>query len=304
MSQVAGEDGRAERCAWCGAALSHGATRLRGRVLCGKCGVASTDPWPSESELNDAYGSWYRPESGRFSGVGDKLFRLLRGGFARRLNQIAPPGPILDVGAGDGSLVDGLRKKGREATGLDPYSTRDDFLKTSIESVEGQWAAVVFWHSLEHLPTPTHDLEAASQLLQPGGLLIVAVPNASSLQAKVFGSRWLHLDLPRHLVHITSNELVRTVSRLGMHVERVSFYRGGNVLFGWLHGLVGSLSTRFDLYDAIRRPEARSRPMSTGTRLMTVVAGCLLFPVAAAASVIEIALRRGGTVYLEGRARS
>ena len=42
----------------------------------------------------------------------------------------------------------------------------------------------------------------------------------------------------------------------------MSHWRGGQALFGWLHGLVGSLPGRPDLYDAIRRPEARSRPLS------------------------------------------
>lgn len=270
--------------------------------MCSSCGVASTSPWPTPEELNEAYSGWYRPETGRFSGIGDKLFRLLRGGFSRTLIQIAPPGPILDVGAGDGSLVDALRSKGREATGLDPYATRPDFMTSDIEDVTGGWAAVVFWHSLEHVPSPVRSLKEATRLLQPGGVLVVAVPNAASLQAKVFGRRWLHLDIPRHLVHIPGESLVRTMRDLGLTIERVSYYRGGNVVFGWLHGLVVSLSSRFDLYDAIRKPEARSRPMSTATRLVTLGAGCALLPLALLASLIEVVTRRGGTVYVQARA--
>ena len=99
-------------------------------------------------------------------------------------------------------------------------------------------------------------------MLAPGGVLVVAVPNAGSLQARLLGERWLALDLPRHLVHLPAEALLERLRSLGLTVERVSFWRGGQVVFGWLHGLVGALPGRPDLYDAIRRPEARSRPIS------------------------------------------
>lgn len=295
-------DGRLEACAWCGRSFGPAARALPGRTLCPSCGVASTTPWPTAAELDAAYSGWYRPATGRFSGIGDRVFRALRGGFSRRLDRIAPPGPILDVGAGDGALVDALRAKGRTATGLDPYSQRTDLLTTDIEEVEGKWAAVVFWHSLEHVPTPLRSLRAAARLLQPGGVLIVAVPNHASLQAHAFGRRWLHLDIPRHLVHIPAPRLITAIGDLGLDVERASYYRGGNVVFGWLHGLVGTVAPGADLYDAIRKPEARSRPMTPGKRWLTIVLGCLLLPAAVATSIIEILARRGGTIYVEGRA--
>lgn len=270
-------------------------------TVCGECGVGTTTPWPTPAELEAAYGGWYRPETGRFSGLGDRVFRMLRGGFSRHLHKIAPPGPILDIGAGDGALVDALRAKGREASGLDPYSARDDFNKQDITSLTGSYAAVVFWHSLEHTGTPTRDLTAAAELLRPGGVLIVAVPNLASVQARVFGDRWLHLDLPRHLVHIPARSLTRSVAELGLRIERVSFYRGGNIVFGWLHGLVGTVGG-FDLYDAIRRPEARSRPMSPLKRVTAITLGCMMLPVALVLGAAEVVLRRGGTVYVEARA--
>lgn len=288
-------------CAWCGRGFDDRARAMPGRIVCGNCGVATTDPWPTAEELAEAYGTWYRPESGRFSGIGDKIFSLLRGGFSRRLMKLAPSGRLLDVGAGDGSLIDSLHAKGREAAGLDPYSHRDDFLKQFIEDVDGAWAAIVFWHSLEHVPTPVHHLTEAARLLGPGGVLVIAVPNPASLQARAFGARWLHLDPPRHLIHIPPRPLTGTLQELGLEVERLSYYRGGNVVFGWLHGLVGSVVRDLDLYDAIRRPEARSKPMTGGRRMLAITLGGLLLPVAILASVIEVAARRGGTIYVEAR---
>jgi SAM-dependent methyltransferase len=212
---------------------------------------------------------------------------------------IAPEGPVLDVGAGEGSLIDSLNAKGREAVGLDPYSHRDDFLTNDIAEVEGEWASVVFWHSLEHLPDPTRHLKEAARLLMRGGVLVVAVPNPESLQSRWFGKRWLHLDYPRHLVHIPAGPLQHEVTSNGLRIRRLSYYRGGNVVFGWLHGMVGSVSSSFELYDAIRKPAARSRPMTSSQRWASIALGVALLPFAVVASVVEVALHRGGTIYLE-----
>src|SRR5437867_4214075 len=95
-----------QRCAWCGRTFDESSLALKGRIQCGACGVATTDPWPSAETLAAAYSGWYRPASGRFAGAGDKLFRFTRGRLSRRIAKLAPPGPILDVGAGEGALVD------------------------------------------------------------------------------------------------------------------------------------------------------------------------------------------------------
>jgi SAM-dependent methyltransferase len=263
--------------------------------------VANTDPWPTEAELDEAYKGWYRPASGRFSGLGDALLRRTRGRLAGRIDRIAPRGPVLDVGAGDGALLDALAARGRRALGLERESSRGDVRSGELTDVGGVWAAIVFWHSLEHLPDPAAALAQAAALLGSGGTIIVAMPNAESIQARVFGDQWLALDLPRHLVHVPSRALIERLRTLGLEVERISYLRGGQVVFGWLHGLVGTLPGRPDLYDAIRRPEARRRPVSGSSRLAVLASAVLLVPLAALGAAAEVAVRRGGTVYVEAR---
>jgi hypothetical protein len=286
-------------CRWCGAPLGP-AGRQAGRRRCAGCGAATTDPWPTPEELELAYAR-YRPESGRFAGIGDAVLRRTRARLAERINAEAPPGPVLDVGAGDGTLIDALRARGREAVGLERDSRRPDLCEADVTELDGRWSAIVFWHSLEHLPDAGPAIDHAGRHLSPGGMLLVAVPNSSSLQALVFGDRWFHLDLPRHLVHLPARALTARLRSLGLTVTRVSHWRGGQLVFGWLHGLVGSLPGRPDLYDAIRRPEARTRPMTGRTRALALAAGAILLPVAVLATLVEVALRRGGTVYVEAR---
>jgi len=263
--------------------------------------VATTIPWPSEDELDAAYGDWYRPADGRFSGSGDRLLRYLRGRLARRIDRIVPPGPILDVGSGDGALLDALRRRGREAAGLERAATEGTRDLEIFELEQGNWAGVVFWHSLEHLREPGKAIERAARLLRPGGFLFVAVPNSASFQARLFGDRWFALDIPRHLVHLTAPALLHKIEESGLQVERVSYTRGGQILFGWVHGIVSLLPAHRNLYDAIRRPAARSRPLSATARLVTVGLGVIVLPIAALGTLIEVLARRGGTVYVEAR---
>jgi hypothetical protein len=291
----------AVRCAWCERPFDGTGERLNGRVRCASCGVATTSPWPSDEQLSAAYAQWYRPTSGRFSGIGDKLLRRTRSALADRLHRILPPGPVLDVGAGDGTLVRAFVGHGREAVGLEPHASGPHIRNAEVQDVEGKWSAVIFWHSLEHLRSPGRALSHAAALLSPGGALVIAVPNATSLQARVFGDRWLALDLPRHLVHLTPPALLSKIEALGLRVERVSYLRGGQVVFGWVHGIVGWLPGHPDLYDTIRRSEARQAAQSPAFRLYALAAGVAALPFALAATAVEVAARSGGTIYIEAR---
>ena len=183
----------ATTCVWCGAPLGASAQRLAGRTLCAACGAATTDPWPDEGELTAAYGEWYRPDAGkRFAfGAGDAILGRTRGLLASRVDEIAPPGPIIDVGAGDGTLLDALERRGRDTLGLERNSAREDFRDASLSEIEGDgtWAAVILWHSLEHLPDPGAAIHEAARLLKPGGVIAVAVPNNDSLQARAISIR-------------------------------------------------------------------------------------------------------------------
>ena len=289
------------RCAWCDHQFDAADQHLTGRVRCARCGVATTSPWPSDEQLSEAYADWYRPTSGRFSGLGDKVIRRTRSALADRLHRILPPGPVLDVGAGDGTLVEAFVRHGREAVGLEPYASGPHIRNAEVEDVDGTWSAVIFWHSLEHLRQPARALSHAATLLSPGGTLIVAVPNATSLQARAFGDRWLALDLPRHLVHLSPPALLAKVEALGLRVERVSYLRGGQVVFGWVHGFVGKLPGHPDLYDAIRRGEARQAAQSPALRLYALAAAAAALPLALVATVVEVTARSGGTIYIEAR---
>lgn len=297
------------RCGFCGGPARPAGPRL---IACAACGSATTFPVPDDRELAAAYAGSYRPAEGRFGAGGDRLLAATRGRLARRIDAVAPPGPVLDVGAGDGTLVAALLRRGREAVGLErggpsaPMGTRPIVAAelADFDSRAGEWAAIVMWHSLEHLRDPAGALAHAAGLLAPGGVLLIAVPNRDSWQARILADRWLALDLPRHLTHLSAAALTDALSGLGLEVERVSHWRGGQVLFGWLHGILAALPGRPDLYDAVRQPTARTAALTSRQRGRTLAAAVLLSPAAALASAGEVLTGHGGSVFIQARRRA
>lgn len=293
----------ASNCVWCGEPLDGSAKRETGRTICGYCGTGTTDPLPDPPSLDAAYGDWYWPSSGkRFGLVGDHLLRRSRASMAARIDESAPPGPILDVGAGEGTLIDALKARGREARGLERLPSREDIVDLSLPEVErSDFAAIVFWHSLEHLPDSGPVMKAAAERLRPGGVVFVAVPDLGSPQARFFGDRWIHLDLPRHLVHLTTSSLTTVMEADGLKVTSTSRTRAGQNLIGWLDGFVRMLPGGLNLYQALRRKSARRIEMSGGQRVLSIVAGIVFFPVALVCAAVEVATGNSGTIYVEGR---
>src|SRR5439155_24436165 len=68
---------------------------------------------------------------------------------------------------------------------------------------------------------PVASLARCRELLEPGGQLVVSVPNIDSFEARVFGRRWMGLEIPRHLTHFSRPTLVSLLEQCGFEIVRV-----------------------------------------------------------------------------------
>jgi hypothetical protein len=84
------------------------------------------------------------------------------------------------------------------------------------------------------LENPGEALVAAGRLLKFKVWIVVAVPDYSSLQAKLFGKYWFHLDLPRHLHHFESDWLCGKLARGGNELKIARFAEIDQSLFGFI----------------------------------------------------------------------
>ena len=138
-----------------------------------------------------------------------------------------PPGRLLDVGCGSGEIGEAFAKLGWRVSGIEPA---DDVGRVAAARgievhggtlEDGPWPpqtfdAVVFSDSLEHINGPSAALRRAAELLKPGGLVAITVPNFGSWQRRIFGSCWFALDLPRHLQHFDRSSLESVAARAGL----------------------------------------------------------------------------------------
>lgn len=176
-------------------------------VQCSRCGLRYTNPRPTP----DAMAVYYaRPE--KLSSIGRRVKRWLRRRRARWSAAGLPPGRVLEIGCGDGWMLDTLRAGGWEAVGTERSEgsaarARKLGLDVRVGDLAGHAFAaqsfdlVILWHVLEHLHDPLGTLTQVRRLIRPAGRLIVAVPNSDSWQMRLAGRRWVHLDVPRHLYH-------------------------------------------------------------------------------------------------------
>ena len=288
---------------------------------CAGCGLVSTSPALPEGELAAFYPpEYYGRRNRRFNVLFERLIVVFRERRARLIDRRARRGRVLDVGCGRGVLPAQLRRRGWDAHGLELSETSATHAREVLgvpvfvgpieESPfeDGSFEAVVFWHVLEHLRDPRSALGRARRLLAPGGLLVVAVPNFESLQARVGSRGWFHLDVPRHYHHFGLGVLARLLDEEGFEVEDVSHFALEQNPYGWIQSLLNRLGFRQNLlYEALKSESARSgthpareAPLAFALMLLALVA---VVPLSGLLFTVELLLRRGGTVEVWARRR-
>ena len=310
----------ADACPACGGRLAPWRSAASGEpgwpdvalARCAACGTGVTlDPAAPDNAGQDLH------ESGAYAPVtprGARLAGPLLGAFdAQRLRIVARacphPARLLDAGAGRGRFVAAARAAGYEATGIEPSARGVDgararhgveLVRAGIEDAPvpgGSADVVTLWHVLEHVDDPAATLDVLHGWLAPGGVLLVGVPNLASLQARIGGPRWWHLDLPRHRTHFTAAGLRVLLARRGFRVEREVHVLLEHNPFGlWQSAVSRVTPTSGWLYHALKR----NAPMRAPDAIPTVAALPLL-PVAAGLEAAAGAARRGGTVAVLAR---
>lgn len=218
------------RCYLCGADETVLKVTKRGRtvVQCKKCDLIYTDPRPkNETLFNEVYDvkDTYRRKTERVTKPG-RLITYRR--FLSELEPFRQTGRILEIGSGFGYFLNEAKVAGWQPLGVEisPHSTNYARETYGVESLTGtleqhfealrngeKFDVVALWNVFEHLPDPVGDLKLFHQLLRPGGVVIIKVPDARVLTLKpnLLQRTWLNLYIHRyfplhahmHIVHLT-----------------------------------------------------------------------------------------------------
>ncbi len=216
---------------------------------------------------------------------------------------IPPPARVVDAGAGRGRFVAAARRAGYDAEGFEPDPGRaaagaEYGVQLRVESLEeasygpGALDAVTAWHVLEHVADPDAAVARAAGWLRPGGALLVGVPNLASLQSRIGGARWYHLELPSHRTHFTPAGLHALLRRHGLEPVRTRHVLAEHNPFGMWQSLVNRATRRPSYLFRLLKREAPLDARDLAVSLLAVP----LLPLAAALELMAGLARRGGTI--------
>ncbi|NTU93585.1 MAG: class I SAM-dependent methyltransferase [Chlorobiaceae bacterium] len=213
-------------------------------------GLVMLNPRPVESEASRHYPSAsYDPflHPGNSRSLRDRAYLSVSNLLLGRKTSIVMSGlrkpakhiRVLDVGCSSGRMLLHLHRRRRipleNLFGVEPDPvSRNAARAAGLGNVHGDlldatpfgchFDRIVFWHSLEHIHRIGCAIDAARNLLEPDGMLVVALPNIGSHDSVRYGREWVALDAPRHLWHFTPGSLGSILKRHGLSVVDVRPY--------------------------------------------------------------------------------
>ncbi|OIQ15584.1 MAG: methyltransferase [Flavobacterium sp. MedPE-SWcel] len=139
-------------------------------------------------------------------------------------------GKLLDIGAGTGDFLVMAKAKGWDVTGIEPsekaktiaISKGVTFAEDLSKIEDNSFDAITMWHVLEHVPDVEQQIVELKRILKPDGVLVVAVPNFKSYDAKHYGSNWAAYDVPRHLWHFSKTAIKTLFGAKEMKVVKIA----------------------------------------------------------------------------------
>lgn len=191
--------------------------------------LLATFPKPDLDKLPAYYKSEnYISHTDSKKGFLDKVYQKVKDlMLSKKLNWIEKEKPgkgnILDIGAGTGDFLLAAKKRGWKVFGAEPNSgARDLASKKGLPLGDNtnsfpshNFDVITMWHVLEHVPDLEEQISELDRLLKPDGLLVIAVPNFKSYDARKYREFWAAYDVPRHLYHFSPSAMKEIFSSAG-----------------------------------------------------------------------------------------
>lgn len=222
-------------------------------VRCRNCGLMRTNPRPGPVDMANYYPENYGPYLGtQVTGLAvnmtrhrgftrallSKMIREVYGWFHFNAEMLPKqePGRLLEIGCASGAFLHKMATQGWQVNGIEysshaamaasalGYPVQQGSLETA-KMPEQPVDLIVGWMVLEHLHDPISALNKLRATATPKTWMVLSVPNAGSLEFKLFGRHWYALQLPTHLYHFTPYTLERLLAKGGWRIERIYHQR-------------------------------------------------------------------------------
>lgn len=137
---------------------------------------------------------------------------------------------ILDVGCGAGIWLFSLCKIGfNNLYGVDPFVSKDidegsvHIKRGKIYDITQKFDLIRSHHSFEHISDQYETLLKMKEILTSKGICIIAMPVKTEFIWKKYGTNWVQIDAPRHLIIHTVTSFKMLTQKAGFEVSDVIF---------------------------------------------------------------------------------
>lgn len=198
---------------------------------CVNCNFVLTSPRPDRNTISLYYQSAnYISHTNKGNNLIDRLYLVARTFTLRWKYKLVrkhkPGGFILDFGCGTGAFLQYMKKRNWIITGVEPSETARDqacentgtAICSSVSAIDKKFDVITLWHVLEHLHDLNKNIQELKQHLEKDGILFIAVPNHNSLDSKNYGAYWAGYDVPRHLWHLSQQDMVKLLNKEGFKI--------------------------------------------------------------------------------------
>jgi len=243
-------------------------------VKCQDCKFLFTNPRVKEENIGEYYKSdKYISHTNSDKGLFNFLYQTVRKYAIKTktkllLNSIDTT-KHLDIGCGTGEFLNSCKQKNIECVGVEPSEiARTKAIKnynidvrsdTNLNQFcEDKFDSVSMWHVLEHVYDLNKTIQNLNKIIRKDGVLIVALPNHKSFDAKNYKNYWAAWDVPIHVNHFCPKTITKLMSKydftlknkIGMKFDSFyvsllsSEYRSGRkkYLEGLIIGIISNLS--------------------------------------------------------------
>jgi SAM-dependent methyltransferase len=205
----------------------HGREESYALVRCSKCSLVWLSHPPMPQEMHQHYTDAYH----KLISAAGQNSPDARWGFRKvAIEQYKKSGAILDLGCSSGSFLQYMGKESWKLHGIEMSAegAREAEATTGAQVFTGDildapfpnesFDVITCFDVLEHLYNPRAILARVGEWLKPGGIFYVLVPNIECAEARVFGTYWHGLELPRHLFHYSPASLEFLAKTAGLQV--------------------------------------------------------------------------------------
>ena len=271
----------------------------------------------TDAELEEFYSrGLYRSTQNRFAAIVATVSNVFQRTRLQRIARLKTGERLLDVGCGKGRFLAYAARHGWDAYGLEPAANGREIARQAMGdrvvssfkdlSLDRPFDVITLWHVLEHISEPTSLLKEIHPYVGPDGVICIAIPNFDSLQARIGGRSWGHLDVPRHRVHYTPQTIQRALERSGFTTLRITHFSLEFNPIGVLQTLVNLSGCEPGLiYKIIKRDfsyrKARSKIQFVYSLLMIFIGVPLFLIPSLILAGVESTLGKGGTMLVYAR---